>query len=246
VADLRRRPRARPLGRGRGARGGHAALRLVADVRGGGGSLGDALHELRAGTVVATKIWTASAEEARDQYEAQRSFFGRVEIEQVHNLVAWREHLPWLEAEREAGRIDRIGVTHYSAGAFAELEQALGSGRFDVVQLPLNPSERDAERRLLPLAEERGLSVVVMRPLGGTGAPLVRRDPGPKALEPLAPFGIETWPQALVKWALSDPRVDVVIPATSRPGRARENARAGFPPWLGPEERAYIARLAAS
>ncbi len=207
-------------------------------------SLGEALRERRGEAVVATKIWAPDVHEGRGQYDAQLGFFGRVEIEQVHNLTAWREQLAWLEDERAAGRIDRIGVTHYSSGAFAELEQALETERFDTVQLPLSPTERDAERRLLPLAAERGVAVVVMRPLGGTGAPLVRRDPGRKALEPLATFGIETWPQALLKWALSDPRVDVVIPATSRPERARENAAAGSPPWLGPEERAYVARLA--
>ncbi len=95
-------------------------------------------------------------DEGRAQYEEQRRFFGRVEIEQVHNLVAWEEHLPWLEEERLAGRIDRIGVTHWSAGSFAELERALRTRRFDVVQLPLNPLERESEHRLLPLAEELG------------------------------------------------------------------------------------------
>ena len=207
-------------------------------------SLGQALAERRAEATVATKIWAPDVDEGRRQYEAQQRFFGRVEIEQVHNLVAWRDHLRWLERERDAGRVDRLGVTHYSARAFAELEQALETGRFDTVQVPLNPVEREAERRLLPLAAERGIAVIVMRPLGGTGAPLVRRDPGPQALERLSGYGIETWAQALLKWALSDPRVDAIIPATSRPERARENAAAGSPPWLGPEEREYVAHLA--
>jgi aryl-alcohol dehydrogenase-like predicted oxidoreductase len=112
------------------------------------------------------------------------------------------------------------------------------------VQIPLNPLERECERRILPLAADRDLAVVVMRPLGGRGSALVHRDPGRKALEPLAPFGIRTWAQALLKWALSDPRVDVAIPATSAPDRASENAAAGSPPWLGPDERAYVDRLA--
>ena len=88
---------------------------------------------------MATKIWTASVAEGREQYAAQCRFFGRVEILQVHNLVAWQEHLPWLEDERDAGRIDRIGVTHYDPRAFGELERALRTGRFDTVQIPLNP-----------------------------------------------------------------------------------------------------------
>ncbi len=208
-------------------------------------SLGDALDHRRDDATIATKIWAPTVSEGKRQYDAQRGFFGRVEIEQVHNLVAWREHLPWLEEEREAGRIDRIGVTHYSPGAFDELEDALGTGRFDAVQIPLNPLERESERRILPLAAERGIAVIVMRPLGGGESSLLRRVPRPEALEPLRAYGVETWAQALLKWSLSDPRVDLVIPATSRPERTAENAGAGSPPWLPPEERALVERLAS-
>ena len=207
-------------------------------------SLGVSLDGRRDGTTVATKIWTPSLDEGRAQYEEQRRFFGRVEIEQVHNLVTWEQHLPWLEEEKAAGRIDRIGVTHWNAGSFGELERALRTGRFDVVQLPLNPGERESEARLLPLAEELGLAVIVMSPLGGTGAPLLRHAPAADELEPLRPFGIESWPQALLKWVLSDPRIDLVIPATRRPERVLANSLAGEPPWFGPDERAYVARLA--
>jgi diketogulonate reductase-like aldo/keto reductase len=209
-------------------------------------SLGAALDGRRDGTIVATKIWTPSVEEGRAQYEEQRRYFGRVEIEQVHNLVAWEEHLHWLEEERSAERIDRIGVTHWSAGSFGQLEQALRTGRFDVVQLPLSPREHESEKRLLPLAEELGVAVVVMRPFGGTGAPLLQHAPSAKELAPLRDRGITTWAQALLKWVLSDPRVDLVIPATSRPERAERNAEAGLPPWLDDDERAYVARLARS
>lgn len=209
-------------------------------------SLGAALEGRRDATTVATKIWAPSLAEGRAQYEAQRRFFGRVEILQVHNLVAWEKHLPWLEDEKAAGRIDRIGVTHWSAGSFSELERALRTRRFDAVQLPLSPGEPEAEARLLPAARELGIAVIVMRPFGGTGAPLLRRPPGAQALEPLRALGIETWAQALLKWVLSDPRVDLVIPATSRPERAVENAGAGSAPWFGPDERAYVAHLARS
>ena len=136
-------------------------------------SLGAALAGRREGVTVATKIWTPRVEEGMRQYEAQRRFFGRVELEQVHNLVAWEAHLPWLEEERAEGRIDRIGVTHYASSAFGELERALATGRFDTVQIPLNPFEREAERRILPFAEAHGIAVVVMEPFGGTGAPLL-------------------------------------------------------------------------
>lgn len=205
-------------------------------------SLGAALDGRRALAVVATKIWADSVDEGRAQLDAQLRRYGRVDVEQVHNLVRWREHLAWLERERERGAVGRIGVTHYSASAFHELERALQTGRLHAVQVPLNPRERECEERILPLAEELGVPVIVMRPLGA-GA-LLRRHPGAAALEPLRPFGIETWPQALLKWALSDARVDVAIPATRRPERVRENAAAGSSPWLAPGERDYVAELA--
>ena len=205
-------------------------------------ALGTALAGRRQEATVLTKIWTASPEEARRQLADQLRWFGRVDVEQVHNLVAWEEHLSWIEEEREAGRIGRLGVTHYASGAFAELARALRTGRFQTLQVPLNPHERECERELLPLAAELGVAVVVMRPFGE--GELLRRPPSAEELAPLRPFGVETWAQALLKWALSDPRVDLVIPATSRPERAAENAAAGGPPWLGHEERAYVERLA--
>ena len=211
--------------------------------RGAESALGAALDGRRDGAVVATKIWAGSVEEGQEQFRRQLEWYGRVEIEQVHNLLAWREHVAWLERERDAGRIDRLGVTHYAAGALPELAAALRTGRFDTVQLPYNPHEREVERELLPLAAELGVAVIVMRPLG-EGA-LVRRAPAASELDPFRAFGVETWAQALLKWVLSDERVDVAIPATSRPERTAENAAAGRPPWFGPEERRLVERLAA-
>jgi diketogulonate reductase-like aldo/keto reductase len=183
-------------------------------------SLGLALEGRRKESAVATKIWSHSVEDCRAHFRRQVEWFGRIDVEQVHNLVSWREHLPWLEQEREAGRIGRLGVTHYSPSAFAELEEALRTGRFQTVQLPLNPLERECEKRLLPLAAELGIAVIVMRPFG-EGA-LLRREPQREELEPLRELGVTTWPQALLKWALSDERVDVVIPATRNAEHARE------------------------
>jgi len=211
--------------------------------RGAESSLGRALDGRRDDATIATKIWSQSVDEGRRQYEQQSEWFGRVEIEQVHNLVRWREHLDWLEPERSEGRIDKLGVTHYAPGAFDELAEALRTRRFDVVQLPYNPRERACERELLPLAAELGIAVIVMRPLGeGT---IVRRSPSAEKLAPLHEFGVETWAQALLKWVLSDSRVDVAIPATNRPEHAAENAAAGRPPWFGPEERRLVAELAS-
>ena len=211
--------------------------------RGAEHSLGVALDGRRDGSTVASKIWTASREEAVRQLADQLDWFGHVEIEQVHNLVAWQEHLPWLEQEREQGALDRIGVTHYDRSASTELGRALRTGRFDTIQVPYNPGERECERELLPLAADLGVAVIVMRPFGG--GRLTARPPSEHELEPLAPFGVSTWAQALLKWALSDPRVDVVIPATRRPERVRENAEAGSPPWFGAEERRLVERLAS-
>jgi diketogulonate reductase-like aldo/keto reductase len=203
-------------------------------------SLADALGDRRNGMRVATKIWTASVDEGREQLRRQLEWFGRIDIEQVHNLVGWREHLPWLEQERDAARVERLGVTHYSPSAFGEVAEALRTRRFDVLQVPLNPRERDCERELLPLAEELGVPVIVMRPLG-EGA-LLRRTPPRSALESL---GVESWAEALLKWALSDQRVDVVIPATRDPDHARANARAGEPPCFTHEQRQYVESLAS-
>jgi diketogulonate reductase-like aldo/keto reductase len=205
-------------------------------------SLAAALEGRRDLATVATKIWAPTVDQARTQFEEQLGWYGRVEIEQVHNLVSWREHLPWLEAERESGRIGRIGVTHYAPSTFRELAEAMLTGRFDTVQLPYNPLERACEGELLPLAQELGMAVIVMRPF--SEGELLERQPAEDELEPLWEFEIETWAQAVLKWALSDERVDVVIPATRNPLHAAQNALAGEPPWFGPEERLLVERLA--
>ncbi|HXV32817.1 MAG TPA: aldo/keto reductase [Gaiellaceae bacterium] len=202
--------------------------------------LGRALSGRRDEAFVATKVWTPSPGEGRAQLEAQLAFYdGRVDLEQVHNLVAWREHLDLLERERDAGRVRFLGATHYSPSAFHELARVMRTGRIDAIQIPLNPREREAERELLPLAGELNLGVIVMRPLGGPGFPIPAPDP-----RELAPLGPTSWAHALLTWALSDPRVTAVIPATGNPEHARENAAAGSPPWLDPEERELVARLA--
>jgi diketogulonate reductase-like aldo/keto reductase len=207
-------------------------------------SLAEALDGRRDDAIVATKIWAPTVGQGHAQFADQLGLYGRIDVEQVHNLVSWRDHLPWLESERDAGRIGRIGVTHYAPSAFAELAEAMLTGRFDTVQVPYNPFERACELQLLPLADELGIAVIAMRPFGE--GELLERVPAESELEPLRVFGVEMWTQALLKWTLSDERVDVAIPGTRNPLHAAQNALAGEPPWLGPEERRLVERLAGA
>jgi aryl-alcohol dehydrogenase-like predicted oxidoreductase len=124
------------------------------------------------------------------------------------------------------------------------LMSVMRSGRVEFVQVPYNAAETTVAEELLPLAEELGLGVIAMVPLG-SGRLLSRASPQ-RDLEPLREFGVETWAQALLKWALSDARIDVVIPATRNPLHAAQNALAGEPPWFGPDERRLVERLAGA
>ena len=201
------------------------------------------LEGRRDDALVATKVWTPSPAEGRQQIAQALGWYGgHVDIYQVHNLVQWREHLAYLEELRDAGKVTAVGVTHYSHGAFPELLRVMETGRVAQIQVPYNAADRVVEADVLPAAAQRGIGVLVMRPLG-EGA-LMRRTPDAAALRPLARFGVRTWSQALLKWILSDPRVHTAIPATSSPRHMRENAAAGDPPWLDADARDYVASLA--
>ena len=205
--------------------------------------LGLALQGRRDQTFVATKVWTPSTAEGRAQIErAFRFFEGRIDLYQVHNLVNWRGQLAQLEERQAAGQVGMIGATHYDPGAFGELAAVMQTGRIRAIQIPLNPRQREVEREILPLAESLGLGVLVMRPVGQVD--LVRSAPPAAERRPLERFGVTTWAQALLKWALSDRRVHVVIPATTSPVHMAENAAAGEPPWLDAEARERVAALA--
>jgi aryl-alcohol dehydrogenase-like predicted oxidoreductase len=190
----------------------------------------------------ATKVWTHGRRDGEAQIA--RSFkllrTNYIEVLQIHNLLDWRTHLTTLEKLKADGVIGLIGITHYTASAYPEMMEIMRSGRIDTVQIPYNIGERTCEARLLPLAEELGIGVIVMEPLGvGRYVNQLRKRPD---LAPLAGHGIQTWAQALLAWVLGDPRVSVAIPATSRPERIAENALAGSIGRLPQELRDYIRK----
>ena len=128
--------------------------------------LGDALRELgRERAVVATKVWTSNDGEAERQIEDSLGYFGgRVELYQVHNLVAVERRLETLHRLRDEGRVLAVGATHYSRAAFGDLASVMRSGRVDFVQVPYNAAETSATQELLPLARQLGLGVIVVSP----------------------------------------------------------------------------------
>ena len=203
--------------------------------------LSETMGARRDDALVADKLWTPDDAEAERQAQRALRWYGdRVDVYQVHNLVRTRHRLQLLRRLRAEGKVRVIGATHYQHAAFPELLALMRAGEIDQIQIPYNARDREAEREILPAAADLGIGVIVMRPLGeGT---LARKRVTPDVLAPLAPFGVETWAQALLKFILSDPRVSCVIPATSRPERMRKNACAGEPPWFGPEEREHVAK----
>jgi aryl-alcohol dehydrogenase-like predicted oxidoreductase len=206
--------------------------------------LGEALDGRRDQALVATKIWTEDDREAERQVQRALTYYANtIDVYQVHNLVAWEKRLARLEQLRDENTVKAVGITHYRTEAFPEMMRIMRSGRVTSIQIPYNPREREVERDILPLAEELNIGVIVMRPLH-VGA-LARTPPKADWQGRLAAFGVTTWAQALLKWLLSDTRVTTVIPATADPGHARDNIGAGDPPWFGPDEREYVARLAA-
>ena len=203
-------------------------------------TLARALAGRRERALVATKVWTEDAEAGRRQAENALRLFGTVDVYQVHNLVNLPEQLALLERLKAEGRVRAVGATHYREEAFGDLEAAMRSGRLDMVQIPYNPIRRESERRLLPLAEELGLGVLVMSPL--QGGILDRQPPAAD----LARLGVASWAQAVLRWIASDPRVSCVLTATQRPGRPRENAAAGEAPPFDPDQRELVTRLCAA
>jgi aryl-alcohol dehydrogenase-like predicted oxidoreductase len=128
-------------------------------------TLGRGLRRSAFEAIVATKVWTDDDAEAERQIAASLSFYGgHIELLQIHNMVRWPERLRRIEELRDAGQVSLVGATHWNAAHFDELEAAMVTGRLDAIQIPYNPREREVEARLLPLAAELGLGVLIMRP----------------------------------------------------------------------------------
>jgi diketogulonate reductase-like aldo/keto reductase len=200
-------------------------------------TLATALKGRRDQALIATKIWTSSPTEGREQANHALRLFGRVEIYQVHNLVNWPAQLRLLEQLKGEGKVVAVGATHYDPSGFDDLCDLMSTGRLDMVQVPYNPRRREAERRVLPLAAELGLGVLTHSPLRYAVLDQPPNDEVSKT------FGVRTWPQAILKWVASDPRVTCVLTATKTQGRPTENAQAGDPPWFDADQRERLAHL---
>ena len=181
---------------------------------------------------LATKVWTSGRSAGVDQMKRSTQLLRRqrIDLMQIHNLVDWRTHLATLRAWKDEGRIRYLGITHYSSSAYAEMERIMQAETLDFVQLNYSLDDREAERRLLPLAAERGMAVLVNLPFGAGS--LFRTSRGKPVPPWMREAGCETWSQVLLKFAIAHPAVTCVIPGTGNPEHMDENCRAGLGPVL--------------
>lgn len=189
---------------------------------------------------VATKVWTSGKSAGIAQMQdSERKLRGRVDLMQVHNLVDAGAHLETLREWKARKRIRFIGITHYTSSAYPDLARYLKKGGIDFVQLNYSLAEREAEKRILPLAKELGVKVLVNRPFGaGSLFRTVRNKPVPAFAKEI---GATSWAELFLKFVISHPAVTVAIPATSKVAHLEENMRAGRGPMPGEALRARIA-----
>ncbi|MFI5120313.1 MAG: aldo/keto reductase [Thermoanaerobaculia bacterium] len=177
---------------------------------------------------LATKVWTRGREAGLRQIETSERLLGtkRLDLLQVHNLLDVETHLATLRAMKDAGRVRYIGVTHYTASAYPEVERVLLREKLDFLQVNYSLAEREAQRRILPLAREKGVAVLVNRPFGGGEA--LKRALGKPLPAWAAEIDCTSWAQFFLKWILADPAVTCVIPATSRPAHLDDDLDAAL------------------
>ena len=190
----------------------------------------------------ADKVWTSRAD-GRGQIEETRRHWRlpKLDLVQVHNLLGWEEHLPTLFEMKRAGRIRYVGITTSEGRRHADLERLLRQHPLDFVQLTYNPVDREVEQRLLPLAADRGIAVIVNRPFQ-QGA-LVNRLSRHALPTWARDIDCTSWAQVILKFIVSHPAVTCVIPATSSVAHVRENLAAGT--GRMPDER-FRQRIAAA
>ena len=207
--------------------------------------IGAGLDSLDATATVfsADKVWTGDTDEGRAQIEQSRENWRvpRFDLVQVHNLVGWEAHLDTLAALKAEGAVRHIGITTSHGRRHDLFEQIMRSRDLDFVQFTYNPVDREAEQRLLPLARERGITVLVNRPFRRGALPdRLRGEPLPEWATAL---GAQTWAQLVLKFILSHPAATLPIPATTRPDHARENVAAASGPMPDADQRERIVRL---
>ena len=202
-----------------------------------------AASKRRADTFLATKVWTHGREDGIAQMEQsfQRLRTRRIDLMQVHNLIDWRTHLKTLRGWKDEGRVRYIGITHYKASGYAEVEAVLRAEPLDFLQINYSLDAREAAERLLPLAAERGVAVIANLPFGGGG--LLRKLHHKPLPAWAAEIGCVNWPQLLLKFVLSHPAVTCTIPGTSRSDHMADNAAVGAGPL---PDLAFWQRNAAS
>ncbi|MGZ5443662.1 MAG: aldo/keto reductase [Thermoanaerobaculia bacterium] len=189
---------------------------------------------------VATKVWTSGRAQGIAQMEdSERKLRGKVDLMQVHNLLDADTHLETLRRWKSEGRIRFIGITHYTSSAYRDLEEHLRRGGIDFLQVNYSLAEREAEKRLLPLAKDRGVNVLINRPFGAGS--LFRETRG----KPLPSFsrdlGATSWAELFLKFVISHPAVTCAIPATSKVEHLRQNMNAGRGPMPDEAMRKRIA-----
>ena len=177
---------------------------------------------------LATKVWTRGQENGIRSMERSmvRLRTKQIDLMQVHNLVDVHTHLATLHEWKEQGRIRYLGITHYECGAFGEVEKIMRSEKLDFIQINYSIMEREAEERVLPLAQERGIAVIVNRPFGG--GDLFDRVRSKSLPEWSAEFDCRSWAQFFLKWIIANPAVTCAIPATDKPRHLEDNMQGGI------------------
>ena len=171
----------------------------------------------------ATKVWTPTRLLGVKQMEESFAHWGvrRFDLMQVHNMLDWETHLVTLKAWKAAGRIRYLGITTSHGRRHEALEAAMKRERLDFVQLSYSFADRDAEKRLLPFAADRGCAVIVNRPFdGGDLFGGVKGKPLPGWAREI---DCANWAQVFLKFVVSHPVVTCAIPATTNPAHMREN-----------------------